>query len=47
MNKGIGEQQPWLCDGWYEKDGARIIQPMSFQKKDGTWCQKGVQQVLK
>ena len=46
MNKRIGGQQPWLRDGWYEKDGARIIQPMSFQKEDGTWCQKGVQQVL-
>lgn len=25
MNKGIGKQQPWLHDGWHEKDGARII----------------------
>ena len=25
MNKGIEGQQPWLCDGWYEKDGACII----------------------
>lgn len=46
MDKGIGGQQPWLRDGWYEIDGARIIQPMSFQKEDGTWCQKGVLQVL-
>ena len=46
MNKGTGGQQPWLRNGWFEKDGARIIQPMSFQKEDGTWCQKGIQKVL-
>lgn len=47
MNKGVGGQKPWLRNGWFEKDGAYIIiQPMSFQKEDGTWYQKGVQQVL-
>lgn len=46
MNKRVGGQQPWLREGWFERDGARIIQPMSFQKEDETWCQKGVQQVL-
>ena len=47
MKKRIGRQQPWLRDGWHEKDGACIIQPMFFQKEDGTWYQKRVQQVLK
>lgn len=36
MNEKTGGQQPWLCNGWFEKDRARIIQPMSFQKEDGT-----------
>ena len=46
MNKGTGGQQSWLYNGWFEKDGAHIIQPMSFQKEDGTWYQKGIQKVL-
>ena len=46
MNKRTERQQPWLRNGWFEKDGARIIQPMSFQKEDGTWCQKRIQKVL-
>ena len=46
MNKGVGGKQPWLCDGWFERDGVRITQPMSFQKADGILVQKRVQQVL-
>ena len=38
MNKRIRGQQPWLRNRWYEKDGVRIIEPMSFQKEDGIWC---------
>lgn len=36
INKRIEEQQLWLRDGWYKKDKVYIIQPMSFQKEDGT-----------
>lgn len=43
MNKGTGGQQLWLSNGWFEKNRACIIQPMFFQKEDGTWCQKRIQ----
>lgn len=46
INKEIGRQQPWLCNGWFKKDGANIVQPMFFQKEDGTQCQKRIQQIL-
>ena len=46
MNKGIGDQQAQLGNGWYENDGIKHDQPMSFQKVNGNWTQKGIQQVL-
>ena len=30
MNKGIGGKQPILRNGWYNLNGVRIVQPMSF-----------------
>lgn len=47
MNIETKGQQPWLRNGWFKKNGACIIQPMSFQKEDGTWYQIGIQKVLK
>lgn len=36
MNKGTGGEQPWLRNGWFEKDGNHIIQSIFFQNYDGT-----------
>ena len=47
MNKGIGGKQPQLRNGWYNLNGVRTVQPMSFQDEDGKWVQKGVQRILK
>lgn len=42
MNKGSGGKQPHLCDRWYNLEGVRHVQPMSFQETDGTWTPKGI-----
>lgn len=44
--KKVGGKQPWLRNGWFQKNGIRIIQPIFFQKADSTLVQKGVQRVL-
>ena len=46
MNKSSGGKQPWLRNGWYDQDGCKFIQSMSFQNTSGTWVQKGVQRIL-
>jgi hypothetical protein len=47
MNKGNGGKQPWLRNGYFfDSEGIRIDQPMSFQDIDGTKIQKGIQRVL-
>lgn len=46
MNKGVGGQQPWLRNGWFEKDGEKQVQLMSFQNENGVQCQKGIQRIL-
>ena len=35
MNKGIGGKQPQLRNGWYNLNGVRIVQFISFQDEDG------------
>ena len=37
MNKGIRGKQPQLRNGWYNLNGMRTVQPMSFQDKEGKW----------
>ncbi len=32
MNKVSSRKQVWLCNRWFEKDGTRIEQPMSYQE---------------
>ena len=47
MNKGTGEQQPFLRDGWFEKDNQRHIQPLNFFKQENdVLVQKGIQMIL-
>lgn len=46
MNKNIGGQQAHLRTGWYEMNGIRYEQQMSFQDSDGKWVQKEIQKVL-
>lgn len=46
MGKGSGGKQSFLRDEWFEREGFHQPQPMSFQKADGTLCQKGIQHVL-
>ncbi len=46
MNKGIGGQQPRLCNGWFNHGNDQIDQPMNFQEANGQWTQKGIQKVL-
>lgn len=46
MNEESGGKQVWLRNGWYEKDGTRIDQPMSYQGPNNSRAQKGIQQVL-
>lgn len=50
MSKGTGGVQPFLCDGWYEKDGTKYTQAMSYSESDNqgqtNQIQKGVQRIL-
>lgn len=46
MNKGSGGKQVWLRNGWFEREGIRIEQPMSYQEADGSQVQKGIQRML-
>ena len=46
MNKEMGGKQPILRDGWYEKDGVRVVHPMVFQDAQGTLIPKGIQCIL-
>lgn len=51
MNKGIGGKQPFLRDGWFDKEGQRQLQSMTFLGPDSlpeiiVPVQKGVQMVL-
>lgn len=46
MNKGIGGKQPQLRNWWYDLNGVRTVQPMSFQDEERKWVQKGVQCIV-
>lgn len=46
MNKGSGGKQVWLRNGWFEREGIRIEQPMSYQEANGSQFQKEIQWVL-
>lgn len=50
MSKNEGGSQPLLRDGWYERDGHRVDQPMSFAPNTEDAAHrvpKGIQRVLK
>lgn len=46
MNKRPVGKQSWLRNGWFEKDGMRVEQSMSFQEINRQFTQKKVQRVL-
>lgn len=46
MNKSTGGRQAQLREGWFDRSGSRIAQPMNFQEPNGQRTQKGIQRVL-
>ena len=46
MNKSSEGKQPLLRDGWFEVDGIRHFQQMSYFAQDGTLVPKGIQRIL-
>ena len=46
MNKSSGGKQPLLRNGWFEIDGIRYSQQMSYLAQIGTLIPKGIQRVL-
>ena len=46
MNKSSRGKQPVLRNNWFEKEGTRIAQPMSFLNDKNELGPKGIQQIL-
>ena len=48
MNLRPGGKQAWMRDGWFVRDGQKVVQPMNFPKDHAEFPdqQKGMKQVL-
>ena len=46
MNKGVERKQTQLRNGWFEKEGVQVEQPMNYNEVNGQGIPKEIQRVL-